>query len=476
MSEKPPLVLVAEDDKSVRLVVQQALARHGFGVQSSGTAAGLWKLIESGRGNVLITDVALPDGDAFDLLPRIQERRPDLPVIVMSARSTLLTAVKAQQIGVFEYLPKPFELRSLIEVTQRAIGTIETQNGSTSKESPIEEGGPLIGRSRLMQEIFKAMARVVSTDLTVLVTGESGTGKELVAGALHDLGSRRTGPFIAINLAAIPHELVEAELFGTGNGNKAVEPDQHCGRFEQAEGGTLFLDEVGDMSLEAQTRLLRVLQDGEYLPVGARQPVKTNVRIIAATNQDLHHLMQEGLFREDLFYRLNVVPICLPPLRDRVEDIGLLINHFQLKAAHNGLPSKNFTPDALRAMKSWHWPGNVRELENLVKRMLVLHPETSIDAIAIEREFPDGQTDVNVEEESLSKSVDAHIRRYFEALKGGMPAPGLYNRVLREVEYPLILATLEVTRGNQVKAADILGVNRNTLRKKIKDLNIKAGR
>ena len=476
MSEKTPQLLVAEDDKSVRLVVQQALARNGFGVQSSGTAAGLWKLIESGRGNVLITDVALPDGDALDLLPRIKELRPDLPVIVMSARSTLLTAVKAQQIGVFEYLPKPFELRSLIEVTQRAIGNLETQNRPAPRPSPMKEGGPLIGRSGPMQEIFKAMARVVSTDLTVLVTGESGTGKELVAGALHDLGNRRTGPFIAINLAAIPHELVEAELFGTGGNNNAGKLNQHSGRFEQAEGGTLFLDEVGDMPPEAQTRLLRVLQDGEYLPVGARQPIKTNVRIIAATNQNLHHLMHQGLFREDLFYRLNVVPVCLPPLRDRVEDIGLLVSHFQLQATRDGLPSKNFTPDALRALKSWHWPGNVRELENLVKRMLVLCPETSIDAVAVEREFPTSQIDVNIEEESLSESVNVHIRRYFEALKGTMPAPGLYSRVLREVEYPLIMATLEVTRGNQVRAAEILGVNRNTLRKKIKDLNIKAGR
>ncbi|MDC3235071.1 sigma 54-interacting transcriptional regulator, partial [Candidatus Puniceispirillum sp.] len=326
MNVKPPLILVAEDDKSVRLVVQQALARQGYAVQSSGTAAGLWKLIESGKGDVLITDVALPDGDALDLLPRIQKCRPVLPVIVMSARSTLLTAVKAQQVGVFEYLPKPFELRSLIEVTQRAVETIGTPNPSNAKTSSIEEGGPLIGRSRPMQDIFKAMARVVSTDLTVLVTGESGTGKELVARALHDLGSRRAGPFVAINLAAIPQELVEAELFGVGNDDTAGKSNQHCGRFEQAEGGTLFLDEVGDMPSEAQTRLLRVLQDGEYFPVGTRQPVKTNSRIIAATNQNLHHLMHQGLFREDLFYRLNVVPVCLPPLRDRVEDIGLLVN------------------------------------------------------------------------------------------------------------------------------------------------------
>ena len=307
MNVKPALILVAEDDKSVRLVVQQALARQGYAVQSSGSAAGLWKLIESGKGDVLITDVALPDGDALDLLPRIQERRPDLLVIVMSARSTLLTAVKAQQVGVFEYLPKPFELRSLIEVTQRAVETIGAPSRPSAKTDSIQEGGPLIGRSRPMQDIFKVMARVVSTDLTVLVTGESGTGKELVARALHDLGSRRAGPFVAVNLAAIPHELVGVELFGKGNGVIAGEPNQHCGRFEQAEGGTLFLDEVGDMPPEVQTRLLRVLQDGEYLPVGARQPVKTNGRIIAATNQNLHQLMSQGLFREDLFYRLNVV-------------------------------------------------------------------------------------------------------------------------------------------------------------------------
>ena len=476
MSDKPPVILVAEDDKSVRLVVQQALARQGYVVQSSGNAAGLWKLIESGRGDVLITDVALPDGDALDLLPRIKERRPDLPVIVMSARSTLLTAVKTQQIGVFEYLPKPFELRSLIEVTQRAVETIGTPSRSSTKTASIEEGGPLIGRSRPMQDIFKAMARVVSTDLTVLVTGESGTGKELVARALHDLGSRRAGPFVAINLAAIPRDLVEAELFGRAKDDGSSPAKHHQGRFEQAEGGTLFLDEVGDMPPEAQTRLLRVLQDGEYLPVGAQRSVKTNIRVIAATNQNLHHLMHQGLFREDLFYRLNVVPLRLPPLRERVEDIGPLVAHFQLHAVKEGLPSKTFTPEALRALKSWHWQGNVRELENLVRRMLVLHADNSIDAAAVEHEFPASQADLNEDAESLSESVDAHIRRYFEALKGGMPASGLYARILREVEHPLILATLEVTRGNQVRAADILGLNRNTLRKKIKDLNIKAGR
>jgi len=447
-------------------------------VQSSGTAAGLWKLIESGKGDVLITDVALPDGDALDLLPRIQERRPDMPVIVMSARSTLLTAVKTQEIGVFEYLPKPFELRNLIEATQRAIASISTVKQPSVIQTPLEDCGPLVGRSRSMQEIFKAMARVVSTDLTVLVTGESGTGKELVARALHDLGSRRAGPFVALNMAAVPRDLIESELFGHEKGAFVGADVRQSGRFEQAEGGSLFLDEVGDMTPEAQTRLLRVLQDGEYLPVGANRPVKADVRIIAATNHNLTHLMQQGLFREDLFYRLNVVPLRLPPLRDRIEDVGPLVNHFLTQAMHAGLPVKRFTPDAIRALKTWQWPGNVRELENLVRRLLVLVGEDTISADAVESEFSAAHQDddKDIEADSLTSAVDFHIRRYFDALEGAMPSAGLHGRILREVEYPLIVATLEITRGNQVKAAEILGMNRNTLRKKIRELDIKAGR
>ena len=479
MSDKPPVILVAEDDKSVRLVVQQALARQGYNVQSSGNAAGLWKLIESGRGDVLITDVALPDGDALDLLPRIKERRPDLPVIVMSARSTLLTAVKTQQIGVFEYLPKPFELRSLIEVTDRALKT----NGNTpapTAHAKIEEGGPIIGRSRPMQDVFKAMARVVNTDLTVLISGDSGTGKELVARALHDLGGRRDHPFVAVNLAALPHEFVESELFGrsmtlsadTASASSKFQP----GKFEMAEGGTLFLDEIGDMPADAQTRLLRVLQDGEYLSIAGNGMVRANVRIIAATNRNLHHLMQQGLFREDLFYRLNVVPLRLPPLRERTEDIAPLVTHFLTQGREDGLPVKSVAPDAIKTLKGWHWPGNVRELENLVRRLAVLHDETIISAEAVEAELSADAPKNTVQVDSLSVSVETHIKRYFDALNGDMPPPGLYGRVLREVEEPLIVATLAITRGNQLRAADILGLNRNTLRKKIKELNIKAGR
>ena len=478
MNSRSAHILVAEDDKSVRLVVQQALARQGYTVQSSGTAAGLWKLIESGRGDVLISDIALPDGDALDLLPRIQQHRPDMPVIVMSARSTLLTAVKAQQTGVFEYLPKPFELRSLVEATERAVGSIGQSRPTAQAQPGVEEGGPLVGRSRPMQDIFKAMARVVGTDLTVLITGESGTGKELVARALHDLGSRRAGPFVPINMAAIPRNLVESELFGHEKGAFVGADSRMSGRFERAEGGSLFLDEVGDMPPEAQTRLLRVLQDGEYLPVGANRPVKANVRIIAATNHNLQHLMQQGLFREDLFYRLNVVPLRLPPLRERTEDIAPLVNHFQKQAAAGGLPAKRFTPEAIRALAEWNWPGNVRELENLVRRLLVLVGEDSISAEMVEAELASVRPAEAqpIEVDSLAESVDQHVRRYFSTLDGAAPPAGLHGRILREVEYPLIVATLEVTRGNQVKAAEILGINRNTLRKRIRELGIWSGR
>ena len=479
MNDKPPVILVAEDDKSVRLVVQQALARQGYNVQSSGNAAGLWKLIESGRGDVLITDVALPDGDALDLLPRIKERRPDLPVIVMSARSTLLTAVKTQQIGVFEYLPKPFELRSLIEVTDRALTTNDNTPVLTAK-AKIEEGSPIIGRSRPMQDVFKAMARVVNTDLTVLISGDSGTGKELVARALHDLGSRRDHPFVAVNLAALPHAFVESELFDrsmtpsadTASATFKFQP----GKFEMSEGGTLFLDEIGDMPADAQTRLLRVLQDGEYLSIAGHGKVRANVRIIAATNRNLYHLMQQGLFREDLFYRLNVVPLRLPPLRERTEDIAPLVAHFLTQGREDGLPVKSFAPDAIKTLRGWHWPGNVRELENLVRRLAVLHDEKIISTAAVEAELSADAPKNTVQADSLSVSVETHIKRYFDALNGVMPPPGLYGRVLREVEEPLIVATLAITRGNQLRAADILGLNRNTLRKKIKELNIKAGR
>jgi len=318
----------------------------------------------------------------------------------------------------------------------------------------------------------------MQTDLTVMISGESGTGKELVARALHDYGKRRSGPFVAINMAAIPRDLIESELFGHEKGAFTGANSRSSGRFEQAEGGTLFLDEIGDMPMEAQTRLLRVLQQGEYTTVGGRTPIKTDVRIIAATNKDLRILIQQGLFREDLFFRLNVVPIRLPPLRERVEDIADLIRHFFSLAEREGLPPKQIEPTALDRLKRHRWPGNVRELENLARRLAALYPQETITAAVIEGELAQPAMPAVGEEpradETLAGAVERHLTRYFGDFGDGLPPPGLYHRILREVEYPLLSAALAATRGNQIRAADLLGVNRNTLRKKIRDLDIQV--
>jgi two-component system nitrogen regulation response regulator GlnG len=311
----------------------------------------------------------------------------------------------------------------------------------------------------------------------VMIAGESGTGKELVARALHDYGKRRTGPFVAINMAAIPRDLIESELFGHEKGAFTGANSRSAGRFELAEGGTLFLDEIGDMPMEAQTRLLRVLQQGEYTTVGGRSPIKTDVRIIAATNKDLRILIQQGLFREDLYFRLNVVPLRLPPLRERTEDIPDLIRHFFLQAEKEGLPPKQIDQAALERLKKYQWPGNVRELENLARRLAALYPQDTITIAVIEAELAQPAVTVEhaaVESDNLSAAVERNLTRYFAGFQDGLPPPGLYHRILREIEYPLLSAALAATRGNQIRAADLLGVNRNTLRKKIRDLDIQV--
>jgi two-component system nitrogen regulation response regulator GlnG len=395
----------------------------------------------------------------------------------MSAQNTFMTAIRASERGAYEYLPKPFDLKELISIVGRALAQPKEPRTAPPKNEDFESI-PLVGRSPAMQEIYRVLARLMQTDLTVMISGESGTGKELVARALHDYGKRRTGAFVAINMAAIPRDLIESELFGHEKGAFTGANSRNAGRFEQAEGGTLFLDEIGDMPMEAQTRLLRVLQQGEYTTVGGRTPIKSDVRIIAATNKDLRLLIQQGLFREDLFFRLNVVPLRLPPLRERTEDIPDLIRHFFTQAQREGLPPKQIDQSALDQLKHHRWPGNVRELENLARRLAALYPQETITAAVIEQELSQpapsgGEARAG---DSLGNAVERHLAAYFAGFEDGLPPAGLYHRILREVEFPLLTAALAATRGNQIRAADLLGVNRNTLRKKIRDLDIQVFR
>lgn len=465
-------ILVADDDGAIRTVVSQALGRAGFEVRTTSNAATLWRWVSDGEGDLVITDVVMPDENGLDLIPKILDCRPELRIIVMSAQNTLMTALKATERGAFEYLPKPFDINELVSSVRR--GLEQSVRAAPSSDSPVEDQLPLIGRSQAMQEIYRTLARLMATDLTVMITGESGTGKELVARALHDYGKRKNGPFVAINMAAIPRELIESELFGHTKGAFTGATSQKSGRFEEAGNGTLFLDEIGDMPPEAQTRLLRVLQEGEFTRVGGSASIRAGARIIAATHQDLKMLIRQGRFREDLFFRLNVVPVRLPPLRERIEDIPELCRSFLARASEEGLPWKLIDPEAMERLKSYPWPGNVRELENIVHRLAALCTQETIRPEDIEKELNDGQSEVSTvpQDQSLGETMESKLETFFTAHGNALPASGLYERVIREVERPLITRTLRATRGNQIKAAEVLGLNRNTLRKKIRELDI----
>lgn len=475
-----PEILIADDDAAIRTVLSQALSRAGYDVRVTSNAATLWRWTAAGDGDLVVTDVIMPDENIFDLLPRMKRVRPDLPIIVMSAQNTFMTAITATEKGAYDYLPKPFDLKELIATVERALAQPAV---SESKADPTQDASmPLVGRSPAMQEIYRVIARMTQTDLTVMVNGESGTGKELVAKALHQFGKRKAGPFVAINMAAIPRELIESELFGHEKGAFTGANTRSAGRFEQANGGTLFLDEIGDMPMEAQTRLLRVLQEGEYTTVGGRTPISTDVRIVAATHQDLSVLIDKGQFREDLYYRLNVVPLRLPPLRERGQDVPDLARHFMEQAEARGLPRKVFDKSALDRMKQHAWPGNVRELENMVQRLSALYPQERITAELVEGELaaarPADTTHTTglITGDQLQASVSAFTAQLLEENGLDEPMENLYSIVLKEIEEPLINVTLRATRGNQIQAAKVLGLNRNTLRKKIRELDLEIVR
>lgn len=478
MSQTKPNIIVADDDLTIRVVVGEALRQEGWMVIEAEDIPEMERLILGGQGDVLITDVMMPGGNSLESIPNFTEARPNLPIIVMSAQNTLSTAMEAASKGAFDYLPKPFDIDELVSIVKKAIKKAGTPTALAPEK---DEENILIGRSSAMQDIYRAMARVVATDLTVMIIGESGTGKELVARAIHAHSPRKDNPFVPVNMAAIPKELIESELFGHERGAFTGAETRTLGRFGQAKGGTLFLDEIGDMPLEAQTRLLRVLQEGEYRTVGGTATIKTNVRIVAATNKNLRSMVKEGDFREDLFFRLNVVPLNIPPLRERLEDIPDLAEHFLQKASESGLPYKSLSASAKKVLQSFDWPGNVRELENLLQRICALHPGNQISGQVVKEEFDRSTSELaggpmsimaNVTGGNLSQTVRLHLDQYFDYHDDGMPPPGLYQRILREIERPLIQKVLQVTKGNQVKAAEMLGLNRNTLRKKIKELEI----
>ncbi len=468
-------ILVVDDDAAIRTVVREALRRAGYRVEVAASLAEQRAVMLRFSPQVLVTDVVLPDGNGLDHVPEVLRSNPGMPVIVLSAQNTLATAVRATEQGAFEYLPKPFDLAELTRTVADALAI--ASNTSHLPDETTTEELPLIGRSPAMQEVYRTIARVVANDLTVLVLGESGTGKELVARAIHDLGPRRKKPFVAINMAAIPRELIESDLFGHERGAFTGAAARAAGRFEQAQGGTLFLDEIGDMPFEAQTRLLRVLQEGEFTPVGSSRAIRTDVRIIAATHKDLPRLIADHAFREDLYYRLNVVPVRLPALRQRVEDIGELARHFLERAASDGLPRKLLDPHAIERLTSHPWPGNVRELENLMRRLAALTREESITVSAIDQQMDGTPAEAGPIASSggMADAIELHLARYFSAFGRDLPPDGLFDRVLAEVERPLLKLTLAAVKGNQLKAAKLLGINRNTLRKKLTERGIDPG-
>ena len=463
MSDTAPHVWLVDDDASIRWVLERALRNGGMSARAFEAAEPALEALRRESPDVLITDIRMPGASGLELLRRIRDTRPLLPVIVMTAHSDLGNAVSAYQGGAFEYLPKPFDIDQAVALARRAAHAGMERGGEPGGTPRIPE---LLGRAPAMQQVFRAIGRLARTSMTVLITGESGTGKELVARALHEHSPRAGKPFIALNTAAIPADLLESELFGHERGAFTGADAQRRGRFEQADGGTLFLDEIGDMSMPLQTRLLRVLAEGEFYRVGGQTPIRVDVRVIAATHQNLQDRAQRSLFREDLYHRLNVIRIELPPLRSRAEDIPELLDHYvRVAALELGVEPKVFTQEAKETLANYAWPGNVRELVNLCRRLSVLAPGTEIRAEDLPAEITAGAE--TPDEVDWSKALASWAER--QAALGKRP---LLVEAQPEFERVLIRTALKRTQGHRQDAAKLLGWGRNTLTRKLKELGM----
>jgi two-component system nitrogen regulation response regulator GlnG len=473
-------ILVADDEESMRWVLSKALKRKGFSVDLAKDGDEALGLIQSNSYDLAILDIKMPGISGLDLLDRVRELRTDLLMVIMTAEASMKNAVEAMKRGAYDYITKPFDL----DVIDAIIEKIDKAREMTSQVSMLKEElkdryqleKTIIGNSPAMRDIYKTIGKVAPSDVTVLIQGESGTGKELIARAIHFNSKRLGKPFIAINCAAIPKELLESELFGFEKGAFTGAVERKLGKFEQANGGTIFLDEIGDMPLDLQAKILRVLQEKEVTRTGGNQSIAVDTRIVAATNQDLEEKVRQKGFREDLYYRLNVVPIHLVPLRTRKEDIPLLVDYFLKKTCSEmECPTKQCTQDAVRLLSEYAWPGNVRELENTIKRAVIL----SSDPLLTSEDFSSLRSQAGSTSRSEELSLEALVEMKLRASLGNldkMESGDLYGMILEQMERPLIRFVLEKTRGNQVKAADILGINRNTLRKKIQELEIEIKR
>jgi len=462
-------VWIVDDDKSIRWVLEKTLSREQVPFKSFSSASEALSQLDLGADlpQVLVSDIRMPGESGLELLKQCKARFPSLPVIIMTAYSDLDSAVAAFQGGAFEYLPKPFDVDQALELIRRAIDESMHQVGASGEVGLVPE---ILGQAPAMQEVFRAIGRLSQSNATVMITGESGSGKELVARAVHRHSPRSDKPFIAINTAAIPKDLLESELFGHERGAFTGAAAQRRGRFEQAEGGTLFLDEIGDMPQELQTRLLRVLSDGNYYRVGGHSPLKANVRIIAATHQNLENRVKEGLFREDLFHRLNVIRVRLPSLRERREDIPILARHFLQKSAQElGVEAKRFSEAALKYLASLDFPGNVRQLENICHWLTVMAPGQQVDLADLPAELR--------ESAPLSSALDweSGLAMEVDRLLGGNDGQ-VHEKLTNSFERILIARALAFTGGRRVEAAQVLGIGRNTITRKIHELGLDGDR